>query len=111
VSIKSAGTITFDRPLAEDLGLAGATHVTLHFDAAKRQIGVAPARDHREEGAIKLTRRQRVCSVRAKVFFDFFGIPIDKTTRYPVALDAAGSMAIVTLGNIKRKRGPRSHKA
>src|SRR5208337_673839 len=85
VSIKRTGTITFDNALAGAFGLGRASHVILYFDAGKKLIGVKAAHDGREEGAMKLSHRKRVSSVRARAFFETFGIRLDRISRCPVS--------------------------
>jgi hypothetical protein len=109
VSIKRAGTISFDRPAAIACGLDRATHATLHFDSTHKLIGVTPASSG-EEGALRLYHRTRVSSLRAKAFFDFYGIELTVTRRYAITVDEGAGMAVIPLGPVKRRRGPRPRK-
>ena len=110
VSIKRTGTITFDKSLAAAYGLGRALHVILYFESGKKLIGVKAAHDGREEGAIKLAHRKRVSSVRARAFFEAFGIRLDSTNRCPVAPEREDGMVIIDVGEIKRRRGPRKRR-
>jgi len=107
VSIKRTGTITFDKTLAGTYGLGRASHVILYFDPSKKLIGVRAAQDGREEGAMKLSHRKRVSSVRARAFFETFGINVDRTSRCPVAHAKEDGMAVIDVGGVKRRRGSR----
>jgi len=107
VSIKSTGTISLDSAFAAAFGFAKVSHVTLHFDTTRKMVGVRPEADPRAEGAMRLTHRTRVSSVRARAFFESFGMKIERTMRYPIAFDADESMAVIALEGMKRKRGPK----
>ncbi|MEW6337698.1 MAG: hypothetical protein ACOY3Y_13945 [Acidobacteriota bacterium] len=104
VSIKRTGTITFDLATAAHFGLDGATHVTLYFDAVRKFVGVRRA-EPREEGALRLSHRKRVCSVRAKAFFETFRLSLERTARYPVSFDAGAAMAVIELTEVRRRPG------
>jgi hypothetical protein len=104
VSIKRTGTITFELASAGHFGLEGATHVTLYFDAARKLVGVRRA-EPREEGALRVSRRKRVCSVRAKAFFETFRLSLDRTARYPVSFDSTTGMAVIELTEVRRRPG------
>lgn len=107
VSIKSTGTISLDKELVKSAGLDGASHVTLHFDPGQRRIGVRAASDAKEEGAIKLSHRQRVSSVRARPFFDAYRIDLTRTQRHGARFDEELGMVVVDLPDLKLKRGRR----
>lgn len=109
VSIKRAGTISFDRAAAVACGLDRASHATLHFDPLHKLIGVRPAAAG-EEGALRLSHRTRVSSLRARAFFDFYGIELTVTRRFAITIDTATGMAVIPLGPVKRRRGPRPKK-
>jgi len=110
VSIKRTGTITFDNALAATYGLAKASHAILYFDSAKKLVGVRPARGPKDEGAMKISHRKRVSSVRARSFFEVYGIRLDRTAHYPVRMDEKSGMAVVPIGDLKRRRGPRKRR-
>ncbi len=106
VSIKRTGTITFDKPFAASFGLDKAGYVTLHFDATRKLVAVKPA-DAKEEGAMKLSHRKRVSSVRARAFFEWAAIRLERTSRYPVAHEKDGGMVVIDLAEVKRRPGRR----
>ena len=110
VSLKRTGAITFDNAFAATFGLAKASHAIIYFDPARKLVGVKPARDPKDEGAMRISHRKRVCSLRARSFFEVYGIELVRTTHYPVALDKDGTMALVDLAEVKRRRGPRKRK-
>ncbi len=95
-SLKRTGTISLDIAFARQAGLQDARFVTLHFDAQRRLIGIRAA-DPKEEGAIRLSQRTRVASVRARPLFQAFNITLDETARVPVSFDEAEGMAILPL--------------
>jgi hypothetical protein len=111
VSIKRTGTITFYKSWMAAHGLGKASHVVLFFDPAKKLVGVKSARDGKEEGAMKLTHRKRVSSVRARSFFERYRIKLEHTTRYPVSHDRVAAMAIIDLRQAKRRPGRRRRNA
>ena len=107
VSVKKTGTISLDTPLVKEFGLDRVDHVVLYFDPAKKLIGIKPADNAKDKAAIKLTHRTRVSSVRARSFFDNYGIKLEKTSRYSAEFDEQNGMVIVALPDVKRRRGPR----
>jgi len=109
VSIKRAGTISFDRSAAIACHLDRASHATLHFDPTHKLIGVRPAAAG-DEGALRLSHRTRVSSLRARAFFEFYGIELTVTRRYAITIDQEAGMAVIPLGPVKRRRGPRPKK-
>ncbi len=110
VSLKRTGTITFDNAFAGTFGLAKASHAIIYFDPTRKLVGVKPARDPKDEGAMRISHRKRVCSLRARSFFEVYGITLDRTAHYPVKLDKDGAMALVDLADAKRRRGPRKRR-
>jgi hypothetical protein len=107
VSIKRTGTITFYKAWMAAHGMGKASHVILFFDPGKKLVGVKAARDGKEEGAMKLTHRKRVSSVRARQFFDKYRIKLERTSRYPLSHDKGAAMAVIDLRGIKRQPGRR----
>jgi hypothetical protein len=105
VSIKRTGTITFYKAWMAAHGMGKASHVILFFDPTKKLVGVRVARDPREEGAMKLTHRKRVSSVRARQFFERYRIKLERTSRYPLSHDKGAAMAIIDLRGLKRQPG------
>ncbi|MGE5235110.1 MAG: hypothetical protein ACM3O7_02030 [Acidobacteriota bacterium] len=110
VSIKRTGTISFDNAHATMFGLEKVGHVTLYFDASRKLVGVKPTPDAKAEGAIRVSHRQRVSSVRARQFFETFGLTLERTSRYPVSWDSHAGMAVIALGDIKRRPGRKPKK-
>ncbi len=107
VSIKRTGTITFYKSWMAAHGLGKTSHVILFFDPSKKLVGVRAAHDGKEEGAMKLTQRKRVCSVRARQFFEKYRIRIERTSRYPLSHDKGAAMAVIDLRALKRRPGRR----
>jgi hypothetical protein len=106
VSVKRTGSIAFDPAAVEAFGLAKVSAVTLHFDPARKLLGVQVA-ETKEEGAHRLTHRQRVSSVRAKAFFDAYGIPLDQTRQLALSKEREAGMTIFDLSDVKRRPGRR----
>jgi len=107
VSIKRTGSIAIDLVFADEVGLTNVSHVTLHFDRAHRIIGLKGANDGKDEGAVKLSHRKRVCSVRARAFFAAFEIGLERTQRFAAHLDPATGMVFVELPRKRRGRPPK----
>ncbi len=104
-SVKRTGTISLDIAFARQAGLHDARFVTLHFDAQRRLIGIRAA-DPKEEGAMRLSQRTRVASVRARPLFQAFNITLDATSRVPVSFDQAEGMVVIPLpSGGRRPRG------
>jgi len=106
VSIKRTGTLSFDKAVVEAFGLSAASHVALFFDIGRKLIGIRPA-EPKEEGALKLSHRARVSSVRARIFFDTYAIALEQTRRFTVARDDAEGLIVVDISDVKRKPGRR----
>ena len=104
VAIRPTGIISFNVSAAAAYGLAEATHVSLHFDQANKLVGVTPS-GAKEPGAFKLTHLTRVASVRARVFFETLGLALTATRAYPAEVRKDG-MIVISLGDVRRKRGP-----
>lgn len=104
-SVKRTGTISVDIAFARQTGLEDSRFVTLYFDAQKRLIGIRPA-DPKEEGAVRMSHRTRVASVRARPLFQAFGITLEETSRVPVSFDEAEGMVVLPLpAGGRRPRG------
>lgn len=104
-SLKRTGTISLDIGFTRQFGLAEARAVTLYFEAQKRLIGIRSA-DPKEEGAMRLSHRSRVASVRARPFFQAYGITLEKTTHVPLSFDEAEGMIVIPLpSGGRRPRG------
>jgi hypothetical protein len=103
VSLKRTGTITFDATAVEAFGLAEVSAVSLYFDPSRILAGVRAAADPREEGALRLTHRKRVSSVRAKQFFDAYGLPLTQTRRLPATLDREDGMIVLDLSELRQQ--------
>ena len=110
VSIKRTGAITFDNVLAATFGLADASHAILYYDAAKKLVGVQPARGPKEEGAMKLSHRKRVSSLPRPRLLRGLRHQSRPRAHYPVRLDTKTGMAVIDLGDVTRRRGPRKRK-
>lgn len=92
-SIKRTGTISLDIAFVREVGLGEARFVTLYFDPQKRLIGIRAA-DQKEEGAMRLSHRTRVASVRARPLFQAFNITLEETSRVPMAFDEGEGMVV-----------------
>ncbi|MEP0775190.1 MAG: hypothetical protein HRF46_12590 [Acidobacteriota bacterium] len=104
-SIKRTGTISLDAGFASQVGLAEARAVTLYFDPQKRLVGLRAA-DPKEDGAVRLSHRTRVASVRARPLFQAYGIALEETARVPVSWDEAENLVVLPLpAGGRRPRG------
>lgn len=109
-AIKATGTISIPRDFAAEYHFADAAAATLHFDKERKLVGVQPTGNVREPGAFKLSHRQRVASVRARAFFEHYGIPLAGTKHFPLSFDPEAGMAIIALGELKRRPGRRKQR-
>jgi hypothetical protein len=107
VSIKRTGTIAFDATAVVAFGLAGVPGVALYFDPTRKLIGVKAMANLKEEGALRLTHRKRVSSVRARLFFESYGIPLLETYRLVATLERESGMIVLDLSDVKRRPGRR----
>lgn len=104
-SIKRTGTISMDIAFVRQVGLGETHFVTLHFDPQKRLIGIRAA-DQKEEGAMRLSHRVRVASVRARPLFQAFSITLEETSRVPMTFDEGEGMVVFPVsGGRRRPRG------
>lgn len=110
VSIKATGTISIPSSFVAEHGFADMHFATLFFDKERKLVGVKPTANAREDGAITLSHRRRVASLRARAFFEHYGIPLAGTKRFPVTFDAELGMAVIPLGEIKRRPGRRKQR-
>jgi hypothetical protein len=102
VSLKRTGTITFDATAVEAFSLAKISAVSLYFDPSRSLAGVKAAADPREEGALRLTHRKRVSSVRARQFFEVYGIPLTQNRTLPATYDRDDDMIVLDLAEVRR---------
>ncbi len=109
-SVKRTGTISLDIAFAHQTGLQEARFVTLHFDSQKRLIGIRAA-DPKEEGAVRMSHRTRVASVRARPLFQAYGIALEETARVPVSFDEAEGMLVLPLPTGGRRPRGRPRKS
>ncbi len=110
-TLRKTGTISIPTAFSRAHGLSDAPFVTLYFEKDRKLVGVKPAADAQEEGAVKVSRRQRVISVPARSFFEHYGVPLTATRRCPLRFDTAEGMAVISLGSVKRRPGRRRSRA
>lgn len=111
VSLKRTGTITFDAAAVEAFGLLEVPGVALFFDPDRRLVGVQVMPDLKEEGTHKLTHRKRVSSVRARAFFECFGIQLIRTCRLPVTREPESGLIVLDLADTGMRPGRRRHQS
>lgn len=109
-SVKRTGTISVDIGFARQAGLGDARFVTLYFDPQKRLVGIRAA-DPKEEGAVRMSHRTRVVSVRARPLFQAFGITLEETSRVPVSFDETEAMVVLPLPAAGRRPRGRPRKS
>jgi hypothetical protein len=103
-SVKKTGTVSLDLGFSRSVGLDKANHAILYFDPARKLLGIKPS-DPKDEGAVRLSHRKRVTSVRAKPLFEAYGINLESTFRAPVSWDEGEGMVVVPLQAAQRRRG------
>ena len=109
-TIRPSGLISFDAAAVEAYGLQSAAFAVLYFDKTRKVVGVEITKNANEEGALKLSRRRRSVSVKAPQFFDLYGLSFDEAQRFDVGRNPETKMLMISLKNIKRRRGRRPKK-
>ena len=93
-SISKSGMIALNEAARRKFTLDACSFCVLYYDATTQRIGIRPTMDASAEGAKRLRQRETGCDLAGVAFLNFFGIPYDKTTSYPVAVAEDGILAI-----------------
>lgn len=104
VTIRPTGLISFDAASVEAFGLDKASHAVLFFDKAKKLVGVQLSKAG-EEGAFKLSKRRRSVSLKAPEFFEKYALRLTEAQRFDANPTDDGSMVLINLKSVQRRRG------
>jgi len=107
ISIRTNGQLGLNQGTIRKFSLSeGDWYVVLYYDREERKIGIRKTRDHDEEGAAKLIRREvktkegqssMNCYISCKSFLDFYEIDYTKTRNYRAEWDDNEGMIVVSL--------------
>lgn len=112
ISIRTNGQLGFSQGAIKKFSLLeGEWYVIMYYDKDNRRIGILKTRDSKEEGAIRLIRREiktkdgqsnMNCYVSCKSFFDFNEIKYSKKTEsYCPEWDENEGMIVLNLSETK----------
>ncbi len=83
-SISSSGILGFSGGARVRYGITSDSYCVLYWDGDTSRIAVELTTDASAEGARKFNVGRHGAVIRAKPFFDFFGIEIEGTLRMPL---------------------------
>jgi hypothetical protein len=110
-TIRPSGLISFDAASVAAFGLESAKFAILFFDKTRKIIGVKISNMTDEEGALQMSRRRRSVSLKSPQFFHQYGLTVDESQRFEVTRDQADDMLLISVKDVKRRRGRRPKKA
>jgi len=110
-TIRPSGLISFDAASVAAFGLESAKFAILFFDKTRKLIGVKISNKNDEEGSLQMSRRRRSVSLKSPQFFHQYGLTVDESQRFEVTLDPADGMLLISVKDVKRRRGRRPKKA
>ena len=110
-TIRPSGLISFDAASVAAFGLESAKFAILFFDKTRKIIGVKISNMTDEEGALQMSRRRRSVSLKSPQFFHQYGLTVDESQRFEVTSDQADDMLLISVKDVKRRRGRRPKKA
>ena len=110
-TIRPSGLISFDAASVAAFGLESAKFAILFFDKTRKIIGVKISSKNDEEGSLQMSRRRRSVSLKSPQFFHQYGLTVDESQRFEVTLDPADGMLLISVKDVKRRRGRRPKKA
>ena len=110
-TIRPSGLISFDAASVAAFGLESAKFAILFFDKTRKIIGVKISNMTDEEGALQMSRRRRSVSLKSPQFFHQYGLTVDESQRFEVTRDQADDMLLISVKDVKRRRGRRPTKA
>lgn len=110
-TIRPSGLISFDAASVAAFSLESAKFAILFFDKTRKIIGVKVSTKNDEEGSLQMSRRRRSVSLKSPQFFHQYGLTVDESQRFEVTLDPADGMLLISVKDVKRRRGRRPKKA
>jgi hypothetical protein len=110
VSIWNKGQFWFSSGAVNRFNLERYSHVVFLYDKEAREIGLLFRGNDKEEGTVKLGKRQTGIVVGAKNFLDCFNIDYSQTKQYLMRVEQEPDLFVISLdqGKIstKTKREP-----
>lgn len=110
-TIRPSGLISFDAASVAAFDLDSAKFAVLFFDKTRKIIGVKISQKNDEEGALQMSRRRRSVSLKSPQFFHQYGLSVDESQRFEVTRDPGDGMLLISVKDVKRRRGRRPKKA
>ena len=110
VSVWNKGQVWFSSGAVNKFNLDRYSHLVFLYDESAREIGLLFRGNDKEEGTVKLGKRQTGIIVAAKNFLDCFNIDYSQTKQYLMRVEQAPDLFVISLdqGKIstKSKGGP-----
>ena len=105
VSVWNKGNFWLSAGAVNKFNLERYTHVVFLYDETAREIGLLFRGNDKEEGAIKLGKRQTGIVVGAKNFLDCFSIDYSHTKHYLMRVEQEPDLFVISLdqGKISTK--------
>ena len=110
-TIRPSGLISFDAASVAAFGLDSAKFAILFFDKTRKIIGVKISNKKDEEGALPMSKRRKSVSFKSPQFFHQYGLSIEESQRFDVTRDPADGLLLISVKDVKRRRGRRPKKA
>ena len=110
-TIRPSGLISFDAASVAAFGLESVKFAILFFDKTRKIIGVKVSSKADEEGSLQMSRRRRSVSLKSPQFFHQYGLSVDESQRFEVSRDPSDGMLMISVKDVKRRRGRRPKKA
>ena len=110
-TIRPSGLISFDAASVAAFGHDSVKNAILFFDKTRKIIGVKISNRDEEEGALPLSKRRRSVSVKSPQFFHQYGLSVDESQRFEVTREAPDGLLLISVKDVKRRRGRRPKKA
>jgi hypothetical protein len=110
-TIRPSGLISFDAASVAAFDLDSAKFAVLFFDKTRKIIGVKISNKANEEGSLQMSRRRRSVSLKSPQFFHQYGLTVDESQRFEVTKDRVDNMLLISVKDVKRRRGRRPKKA
>ena len=110
-TIRPSGLISFDAASVAAFGLDSVKNAILFFDKTRKIIGVKISNRDEEEGALPLSKRRRSVSLKSPQFFHQYGLSVDESQRFEVTRESPDGLLLISVKDVKRRRGRRPKKA
>jgi hypothetical protein len=109
-TIRPSGLISFDAASVAAFKLDKVSHAVLFFDKTRKLIGIELTNNAKESGAFPMSRRRRSVSLKAPHFFSQYGLVFEDSQRFDVNQEERGGMLMISMKDVKRRRGRRPKK-